>query len=122
VTDGVGDDFAHDQPEVRQPGLTDEIHSYGAEPRSGLPNRSGLGDHLDLSPSWHLQRRHQREGYTRAGCTVRRFVDLLTREIASYASIFGSLATIVVLIGYLYASSVIFLGGVQVDALHREQA
>jgi membrane protein len=44
------------------------------------------------------------------------------REIASYGSIFGSLATAVVLIAYLYASAVIFLGGVQVDALARECA
>jgi membrane protein len=43
------------------------------------------------------------------------------REIASYGSIFGSLATVVVLIAYLYASSVIFLGGVQIDALARER-
>lgn len=43
------------------------------------------------------------------------------RDIASYGSIFGSLATVVVLIAYLYASSVIFLGGVQIDALARER-
>lgn len=41
------------------------------------------------------------------------------REIASYNSIFGSLATVVVLIAYLYASALVFLGGVQVDALRR---
>jgi membrane protein len=41
------------------------------------------------------------------------------REIADYNSIFGGLATVVVLIGYLYASTVVFLGGVQVDALVR---
>jgi membrane protein len=41
------------------------------------------------------------------------------RDIASYGSIFGSLATVVVLIAYLYASSVVFLGGVQIDALAR---
>ena len=42
------------------------------------------------------------------------------REIADYNSIFGGLATIVVLIAYLYASAVVFLGGVQVDALVRD--
>ena len=42
------------------------------------------------------------------------------REIADYNSIFGGLATVVVLIAYLYASAVIFLGGVQVDALVRD--
>ena len=41
------------------------------------------------------------------------------REIADYNSIFGGLATVVVLIGFLYASAVVFLGGVQVDALAR---
>ena len=41
------------------------------------------------------------------------------REIADYNSIFGGLATVVVLIAYLYASAVVFLGGVQVDALMR---
>jgi membrane protein len=43
------------------------------------------------------------------------------RDIASYGSIFGSLATVVVLIAYLYASSIIFLAGVQIDALARER-
>jgi uncharacterized BrkB/YihY/UPF0761 family membrane protein len=46
---------------------------------------------------------------------------LYLREVASYGSVFSNLATIVVLIGYVYASSVIFLGGVQVDALVRER-
>ena len=41
------------------------------------------------------------------------------REIADYNSIFGGLATVVVLIAYLYAAAVVFLGGVQVDALIR---
>jgi membrane protein len=41
-------------------------------------------------------------------------------EIASYNTIFGSLATVVVLIAYLYAAAVVFLGGVQADALVRE--
>lgn len=41
------------------------------------------------------------------------------RYVANYDSIFGSLATVVVLSAYLYAASVVFLGGVQVDALAR---
>ena len=41
------------------------------------------------------------------------------RHIADYNSIFGGLATVVVLIAYLYGSAVVFLGGVQVDALAR---
>ena len=41
------------------------------------------------------------------------------REIADYNSIFGGLATVVVLIAYLYAAAVVFLGGVQLDALVR---
>ncbi|MEA3136042.1 MAG: rane protein [Thermoplasmata archaeon] len=40
-------------------------------------------------------------------------------EVASYGSVFGPLATVVVLMGYLYFSTVIFLGGVQLDALAR---
>ena len=42
------------------------------------------------------------------------------RDVADYNSIFGGLATVVVLIAYLYASAVVFLGGVQVDALVRD--
>ena len=41
------------------------------------------------------------------------------RDIASYNSIFGGLATVVVLIAYLYGATMVFLGGVQVDALAR---
>ena len=42
------------------------------------------------------------------------------RDIADYNSIFGGLATIVVLIAYLYGSALVFLAGVQVDALVRD--
>jgi membrane protein len=41
------------------------------------------------------------------------------RDIASYNSVFGGLATIVVLIAYLYGAALVFLGGAQVDALVR---
>jgi len=41
------------------------------------------------------------------------------RDVADYNSIFGGLATVVVLIAYLYASALVFLGGVQVDAILR---
>jgi membrane protein len=41
------------------------------------------------------------------------------RDIADYNSIFGGLASVVVLIAYLYAGAVVFLGGVQLDALIR---
>jgi membrane protein len=47
---------------------------------------------------------------------------LYLTEVASYTSVFGPLATAVVLMGYLYFSAVIFLGGVQVDALVRVEA
>lgn len=40
---------------------------------------------------------------------------------ASYGSIYGALATIVVLMAYLYASAIVFLAGIQVDALLRER-
>jgi membrane protein len=39
------------------------------------------------------------------------------RYVADYNSVFGSLATIVVLSGYLYLAALVFLGGVQLDAL-----
>jgi uncharacterized BrkB/YihY/UPF0761 family membrane protein len=38
------------------------------------------------------------------------------RDIADYDSVFGGLATVVVLIAYLYAAAVVSLAGVQVDA------
>lgn len=41
--------------------------------------------------------------------------------VASYGSIYGALATVVVLMGYLYASAVVFLAGIQVDALLRDR-
>jgi len=46
---------------------------------------------------------------------------LYLSSAASTGSIYGALATIVVLMGYLYASSVVFLAGIQVDALLRER-
>jgi membrane protein len=41
------------------------------------------------------------------------------RYVASYESVFGNLATIVVLTGYVYMSCLVFLGGAQVDAIAR---
>ncbi|CAA9480795.1 MAG: hypothetical protein AVDCRST_MAG30-783 [uncultured Solirubrobacteraceae bacterium] len=41
--------------------------------------------------------------------------------IAAYGSLFGNLATLVVLMGYLYASSITFLGGIMMDALLRDR-
>jgi membrane protein len=41
--------------------------------------------------------------------------------VASYESVFGNLATVVVLLGYLYLSSLVFLAGAQVDALVRRR-
>ena len=41
------------------------------------------------------------------------------RSIADYGSIFGSLATVIVLMEYLYLSSIVFLSGIQLDALAR---
>jgi membrane protein len=43
------------------------------------------------------------------------------RYIASYQSVFGNLATVVVLLGYVYLSSVAFLAGAQIDALVRRR-
>jgi membrane protein len=45
---------------------------------------------------------------------------LYLRDVADYNSIFGGLATVVVLIAYLYAGAVVFLGGIQVDAIVRK--
>jgi membrane protein len=41
--------------------------------------------------------------------------------IANYESVFGNLATVVVLLGYIYLSSVVFLAGAQLDALVRRR-
>jgi membrane protein len=41
--------------------------------------------------------------------------------VASYESVFGNLATVVVLMGYIYLSAVVFLAGAQVDALVRRR-
>ncbi len=46
------------------------------------------------------------------------FLLYLTR-LASYGSVFGALATVVVLSGYLYLSAIVFVTGIQVDALLR---
>jgi membrane protein len=42
-------------------------------------------------------------------------------QIADYGSIFGSLATVMVTMTYLYASAIVFLTGVQLDSLIRRQ-
>lgn len=46
---------------------------------------------------------------------------LYVTQIASYQSIFGGLASVIVLMTYLYLSAIVFLGGVQLDALVRER-
>ena len=46
---------------------------------------------------------------------------LYATEVADYGSIFGSLATVFVLLTYLYLSAASFLIGAEVDALVREQ-
>jgi membrane protein len=43
------------------------------------------------------------------------------RFIASYGSIFGNLATVVVLFAYIYISSIVFFAGAQVDAIIRRR-
>lgn len=42
--------------------------------------------------------------------------------IADYESIFGHLATVIVVFAYLYASATVFLGGLQIDAIVRARA
>ena len=46
---------------------------------------------------------------------------LYIRFVASYGSIFGNLATIVVLFAYIYISAIVFFAGAQVDAIIRER-
>jgi len=46
---------------------------------------------------------------------------LYLRFVASYGSIFGNLATIVVLFAYIYISSIVFFAGAQIDALIRRR-
>jgi membrane protein len=48
------------------------------------------------------------------------FVWYLT-NVASYASIFGALATVVVVLTYIYVASIAFLTGVQLDALVQQR-
>ena len=43
-------------------------------------------------------------------------------SIASYKSVFGSLASVIVAMAYLYASTIVFLFGTQLDAIIRGQA
>jgi membrane protein len=43
------------------------------------------------------------------------------RYIASYESAFGNLATIVVLMGYIYLTALVFLGGALLDAIVRKR-
>jgi membrane protein len=53
------------------------------------------------------------------GMTVGFWVYL--KEIADYDSIFGHLATLIVLMAYLYAAAVVFLAGAQIDAVVRRE-
>ena len=46
---------------------------------------------------------------------------LYIRYVASYGSIFGALATVVILFGYIYVSSIVFFAGAQVDAIIRRR-
>jgi membrane protein len=47
---------------------------------------------------------------------------LYLTELASYDSVFGSLAAIIVAMAYLYISTTVFLFGAQLDAIIRAQA
>ena len=44
------------------------------------------------------------------------------RDVADYTSLFGNLATLIVVLEYLYLSAIVFLTGVIVDALTRQRA
>jgi membrane protein len=47
---------------------------------------------------------------------------LYLTKVASYESVFGSLAAVIVAMGYLYISTTVFLFGAQLDAIIRAQA
>jgi membrane protein len=47
---------------------------------------------------------------------------LYLTELASYKSVFGSLAAVIVAMAYLYISTTVFLFGAQLDAIIRAQA
>jgi membrane protein len=42
-------------------------------------------------------------------------------ELADYASVFASLALVMVTMSYIYLSAIVFLSGVQLDSLIRHQ-
>jgi membrane protein len=46
---------------------------------------------------------------------------IYVRFVASYGSIYGNLATIVVLFAYIYISGTVFFAGAQIDAMIRER-
>jgi membrane protein len=46
---------------------------------------------------------------------------LYLHYVADYESVFGNLASVVVLMGYIYTSALVFLGGAQLDALVRRR-
>jgi membrane protein len=46
---------------------------------------------------------------------------LYVRFIANYGSLFGNLATIVILFAYIYISSIVFFAGAQIDAIIRRR-
>jgi membrane protein len=46
---------------------------------------------------------------------------LYLRFVADYGSVFGNLATVVILLGYLYLSAVVFLAGALIDAIVRRR-
>jgi membrane protein len=83
--------------------ITAVVRLAPAEPRS--PRRVTLGSTLVIV-AWLL-------------CSAA-FAWYLT-HVADYGSIFGALATVVIVLTYLYLSSIAFLTGVQLDALVQER-
>jgi membrane protein len=57
------------------------------------------------------------------GCWVAASIlfGLYIRYVAAYGSIFGNLATIVVLFAYIYLSTIVFFAGAQIDAIIRRR-
>jgi membrane protein len=72
---------------------------------------------------------HQPAGWVTAGTTIvvgswiaaSIVFGLYIRFVASYSSVYGNLATVVVLFAYVYVSSIVFFAGAQVDAIIRRR-
>ena len=47
--------------------------------------------------------------------------DFYLTTLANYGSVFGNLATVIIAIEYVFLSSIVFVSGIQIDALTRRE-